>query len=174
MDHDAIAERLDAARERLLVALEALPDEALLQPGVVGSWSVRDVLVHLTVWEAEIVTALLHLDQGKAPERLLRALADRDAYNVARHEENLGRSLDAIFADLQGTRFHLEGWLESFSRRDLTWPERYRVLQGTPLWRLIAEASFAHEEKHLPAIEAFAAAWQSRRVDLSSIEISEP
>ena len=173
MNQEELYDALDASRERLLIALDALPDEALLQPGVTGDWSIRDLLAHLTVWEAELVTALMRLQQGKKPDRLLHALADRDAYNAARFLENKDRDLDRIFDDLQGVRAQLEQWLESFSDRALNNPQRYKSLAGQPLWELIARVIFQHEETHLPAVEAFAAAW-STRIDLGELLALSP
>lgn len=172
MDHEQLYEALDASRERLLVAIDELPDEALLQPGVVGEWSVRDLLVHLTLWEAELVTGLMKAKQGKRPEQLLAAEADRQAFNTSRHQENLGRDLDIIFKDLQGVRYQLEQWLEEFSYQELNSQQRYKWLNGKPLWQLIAETSFAHENAHLPALEQFAARWVAPAVAISDIEIS--
>lgn len=173
MNQEELYDALDAARERLLIALDPLPDAALLQPGAIGDWSVRDLLAHLTVWEAELVTALMRLQQGKKPDRLLQALADRDAYNAARFIENKDRDLDRIFDDLQGVRAQLEQWLEGFSDRALNNPQRYKWLAGQPLWELIASLTFQHEAAHAAAVEAFAAAW-SARIDLGSIEVNEP
>ena len=59
-----LLDRLDTARERTLVALEMLPDEALSQPGAIGRWSIADLLSILTAWDAEIVTGLMQLSNG--------------------------------------------------------------------------------------------------------------
>ena len=176
MDAMGILEQLDDVRMRLLEALAVLPDEALLQPAAVDQRSVADVLAHLVNWEAEMVTALLRIDQGKKPTRLLNALEDREAYNEARYQEMKGRDLDRIFDDLQGVRVQLEEWLEEFSDRDLEDPDRYPWLEGRPLWQLIADVTFAHEARHIPAVETFAERWleeASGTVHLNSIEVSE-
>lgn len=162
MDAMAIQERLDEVRIRLLETLSELPDEALQQPGAVGDWSVADVLAHFVNWEAELVTAFNRIDQGRKPGRLLQALDDREAYNAARYEETKGRDLDRLFDDLQGVRVQLEDWLETFSDDDLQKPGRVRGAKKTPLWKLIAAASFEHEAGHLEALEAFAARWRQR------------
>ena len=39
-------------RKRLIQKLDALNVEELIQSGVVGTWSVKDVLAHLAHWEA--------------------------------------------------------------------------------------------------------------------------
>lgn len=161
MTVEEILDALDTTRERLLLAIEPLPDEALEQPGAVGDWSVRDVLAHLAAWESELITGLMRLDQGKKPEHLLAATADRNAYNARRYEENKGRDLDRVFADFQDARTQLEGWLDEFSERALNDPNRYQALNGQPLWKIISLTSFGHEAMHITALEAFAARWQN-------------
>ncbi|MCB8950752.1 MAG: ClbS/DfsB family four-helix bundle protein [Ardenticatenales bacterium] len=172
MNQEELYDALDASRERLLMALEPLPDEALTYPGVLGHWSVCDLLAHLATWEAELVTALMQVRQGKKPQRLLQALADRDAYNAARYEENKDRDLEWVFADFQGARAQLEQWLEDFSDRALNDPRRYKWFDK-PLWEIIADVTFRHEAAHAAAVEAFARDWQAARVDLGSIEVNE-
>lgn len=41
---------MDAGRERLDACLASLDPQALLRPGVVGNWSVKDILAHLVGW----------------------------------------------------------------------------------------------------------------------------
>lgn len=176
MDALTIQEQLEDVRIRLLEAIAPLPDDALLRQNTIGQWSVADVLAHLVNWEAELVTALLRIDQGKKPGRLLDALADRDAYNEARYEEMKGRDLDRIFDDLQDVRVQLEEWLEEFSDRDLEDPERYPVL-GMPLWKIIAEVSFEHEAAHIPALENYTNRWVEEEanasISLTDIDVQE-
>ena len=175
MDAHTLQEQLDDVRVRLLEAVAALPDDALLVENVVGTWSISGVLAHFVNWEAELVTALHKIDQGKSPTALLRAMGDRDAYNAARHEEMKGRDLDRIFDDLQGVRGQLEEWIEDFSERGLEDPQRYPALKGKPLWKLIAENSFEHEAAHIPAIERFSEQWVADNEDtirLDDIEVS--
>lgn len=162
MDVEQILEELDSSRERLLLALEPLPDEALVEPGAMGDWSVADILAHLTAWESEIVTGLMMIYQGRTPTRLLRAFEDVDGYNARQHADNEGRNLDVIFDDLQGVRVQLEQWLEEFSDRELNDPQRYSWSKGLPLWHLVKENSFGHEEEHLPDIEVYAEQWLAK------------
>lgn len=165
MNAEAIHEALDRNRERLLVAIEPLPDEALVEPGVMGEWSVADILAHLTAWESELVTALMRVDQGRKPVRLLEAYADIDGYNARRYAENKNRELDRIFADLQGVRVQLEQWLEEFGDRFLANSTPFEWSYGRTLWQIIEDNSFGHEAEHLPDIENFANKWQAEQAD---------
>jgi uncharacterized damage-inducible protein DinB len=162
MNAAEILDSLDESRERLLVALESLPDEAFYAPGAVGDWTLADLLVHLTAWESEMVTGLMHINQGKRPDKLLAAFDDVDGYNLRTFQANQGRELDRIFDDLQRVRLHLEQWLEEFSDRDLTDPQRFPWSKGFSLAHLIKENSFGHEQEHLPEIDAFVARWQAQ------------
>lgn len=176
MDALEIQDQLDEVRVRLLEALAGLPDEALMEPNAIGDWSVADVLAHFVNWEAELVTGLNRIDQGRKPGRLLDALQEREAYNASRYEESKGRDLDRIFDDLQGVRVQLEDWLQEFSETDLEEPGRVPGAKDKPLWKLIAEASFEHEASHLAELEAYAERWKAdaeNRISSGDIEVSE-
>lgn len=160
-----LLEKLDKNREQLLVAVEPLPDEALLEPGAMGDWSVADILAHLTAWESEMVTGLMRINQGKKPAKMIAAFEDVDGYNARRYQESKGRDLERIFDDLQGVRVQLEQWLEEFSERDLNDPQRYDWSQGITLAHIINENSYGHEAEHLPDIEKFAARWLAEHGD---------
>lgn len=155
-----LLDNLDAARERTLMALETLPDEALVTPGVIGRWSIADLLTILTAWDAEVVTGLLRLQGGKPPEKLLAALANPDFYNAGRYQDAQGRDLEVVFNDFQGARMHLEEWLGELSERALTDPRHYKALGGQPLGRLIARATYDHEARYLPFLTTFADRWE--------------
>lgn len=159
MNRSEILEQLDENRERLLVAIEPLPDEALLEPGAMGDWSVADILAHITAWESELVTGLLRINQGKKPTKMIAAFEDVDGYNARRFEENKGRDIERIFDDLQGVRVQLEQWLEEFSEKDLSDPNRYKWSKGITLAHIVEENSYGHDAEHLPQIEQFAQKW---------------
>lgn len=163
MNVDEINEQLESSRERLLLLLQVLPDELLSRPGVMGDWSVTDVLTHLIAWESELVTCLMNLDQGKKPARMLAAIADVDGYNARRFEENKGRSLDRVLDDLKSVRVQLEEWLSRFSDRDLNDADRYKWSEGVVLSQIIEANSFGHEGEHLPDLEAFVRGWQDEQ-----------
>lgn len=150
---------LDTVREQLLVAMEMLPDEAVSQPGVVAEWSVADVLINLTAWESELVTALMQIDQGKRPARLLAALAAPETHNQAWYAENKGRELDRVFDDWMKVRLELEEWLEMFTDQDLTDKKRYKWLNDRTLAQLVTQVTIENERRYLPDIARFAQAW---------------
>ena len=164
---DNILDNLDNHREQLLVAIEMLPDEALVEEAAIGRFSIADILAIQAVWEAELVTGFMHIDQGKKPEGLLKALADPKTYNKMRYLENKERSLDSIFDDYQLVRVQVEQWLEAFSEKDLNDPKRYKFFQGKPLVKIIGEVTWEREVKYASPFSAFAQSWiDSREADM--------
>jgi len=163
------------------MALEMLPDEALVQPGAIGRWAIADLLSILTAWDAEVVTGLMQLQGGKTPERLLAALRQPDIYNAQRYQDAQGRGLDAVFDDFQAARLHLEEWLSGLSERALSDPRHYKALGGEALARLIVRATADHEARYLSFLTTFAQRWEAtaeatsdeRRVT-SGTELGEP
>jgi uncharacterized damage-inducible protein DinB len=169
-----LQEHLENVRLQLLEAIAELPDEALLAPGAVGEWSIRDLLFLLTAWDAELVTGLMQIKQRKQPKRLLDALANRAGYEKAQQQIGVKRDLDPVFDDLQQVRLELEDWITQFSDRELSDPGAYPWLPERPLWSLIAETSYQNEERYLPAVESFARAWLGvPYVPLGEIEVSD-
>ncbi|HEY4383695.1 MAG TPA: DinB family protein [Ktedonobacteraceae bacterium] len=58
---------IQSEHAQLEALLTTLSEEQLLQPEVSGSWSVKDVLAHLTWWEQAMISEILHgveLDPG--------------------------------------------------------------------------------------------------------------
>ena len=58
MSRERVLQRLARAWEELRDSYAGLSETELLEPGVTGAWSVRDIIAHVTWWEEE---ALIHL-----------------------------------------------------------------------------------------------------------------
>jgi len=66
MTKDEILDALEDERENLIDAIEGLSDLDLLEAGVVEDWSIKDILAHLSAWEAELVKLLWQARQPGA------------------------------------------------------------------------------------------------------------
>lgn len=161
MSKEEILDRLRTERARLEAAIAGLSEETMCQPGVVGHWSVKDVLAHITAWEAELVTALWYNTIGRRPR--LADIRDVDAWNKRRYEENKDRPLERILNDLRGVHEQLLRRIEALSDDELDDPHLYAWTGGQTLAEVIAENSYAHEAEHAEQIEAY-----RRRVEARS------
>jgi hypothetical protein len=156
---EKLLDALDDSREKLLMAIDPLPDEALLAKQAYGNWSVSDILNNIIAWEAELVTGMMRLEQKKRPDRLLQALQDPAKYDKKRFVETQGRNLDQVFLDLQQVRVQVEEWILEFSEADLDNPKRFRSLKGKALKDIIAACSYQRENKFLPYLQLFGQQW---------------
>jgi hypothetical protein len=153
MTQDEILDALEDERENFLEAIDGLSDEALLEPGVVGDWSIKDILHHFTMWESELVKLLWEASQGLRPSFLNLTDKTVDEINAAWAAEGQARTYEQIWEDLQAVRKQTIRRLSAFNDKDLNDPERFPWSRGQPLWGWIAENSFAHEKEHTAQIK---------------------
>lgn len=77
---EVLLRALDAARDDFHDALAAVDAELVTAPGVVGHWSVRDLVVHVAAWN-EHGTAALELATSGRGDDFAYSTADTDAEN---------------------------------------------------------------------------------------------
>jgi hypothetical protein len=153
MNQDEILDALEDGRENLLEAIDGLSDEALLEPGVVGEWSVKDLLYHVSMWEAELVKLLWEAAQGLPPSFFSFAGQTFDEINAAWAVEGQARTIEQVWDDFHSVRKQTIRRLSAFTDKDLSDPERYPWSKGQPLWGWIKENSFGHEGEHAAQIK---------------------
>ncbi|RMF41164.1 MAG: ClbS/DfsB family four-helix bundle protein [Anaerolineae bacterium] len=149
MNKATLLAELENSREALLDALEALPEEALLRPGTVGDWSIKDTLAHLTMWEAQLITLLWQARQGRKPSTVHFQKRNTDDINAEWHRQNQNRPLALVWSDFVNIREQTIRRVQAIPEGDLLDPRRYSWLRGRPLWKWIAAHTFEHERKHL-------------------------
>jgi uncharacterized protein (TIGR03083 family) len=150
MTREELLQALRASRAQIEAALAGLADAQLTEPGALGEWSVKDILSHLTAWEAEAVTALAKVKRGLKPGKIPWAQAEVDALNAKWYKENKRRPLDRVLADFRGVRAQTLKLVESFSDEDLAAPRPW--FDNGTLVELIKAETFEHEAEHLPHI----------------------
>ena len=79
---DTLAE-LGRTRAELLAAISGLDEAALDRKGVVGDWSIKNVLAHMAAWEAWVVEALpARMTTRATPEDFRQRAEDEDRFNA--------------------------------------------------------------------------------------------
>jgi uncharacterized protein (TIGR03083 family) len=149
-------ELLDAIqkeRAAFEAALAGLTPEQMTTPGVMGEWSVKDILGHIAMWEARLVTLLYSIERGVAP-KMLRS-SDVDKVNAESHAEQRERPLDRVRADFHAVHAQSLKRLDTLKERDLSDPKHFKWLEGEPLEKLVASDTFEHYAEHRLAIEAW-------------------
>src|SRR5690348_15251462 len=98
--------RLEAAWSAFTECYAELTEAEMTEPGVVGSWSVKDLLAHISIWEAEAMRHLPTVLAGGRPPRYA-AVGGIDAFNTHMIEERRRLPLSEIRRQLDETHRRL-------------------------------------------------------------------
>src|SRR5438552_10315771 len=79
---EALLKRLHRAWEAFHESYAGLSDPDLLKAGVTGTWSVKDIIAHVTWWEEEALTHLPVILAGGRPPRYSVTYGGIDAFNA--------------------------------------------------------------------------------------------
>ncbi len=87
-DVNGLLDRIDAGWSELMQALDDIPEDRLEEPGVAGTWSIKNVMGHIAFWDEHAIAAI---------ERTLAGLPDDESdfqpLNEADHAARAGRTL---------------------------------------------------------------------------------
>ena len=106
----------------LMRAIRGLPDPAFTRPGVVGNWSIKDVLAHVSAWERELIEHVAAEEHGDE-----YVMPDVDQFNAEQAELDADRTLDDVRDELEETHTELMAILEETPvlSRDLVKSDTY-------------------------------------------------
>ena len=90
-------------------------DEEMVDPTVVDSWSIKDILAHLNAWEAELVKMLWQLSQGSNPSTVQLSGESIDERNAQWQAIYKNRPLEAVLEDYQAVRQQTIRRVDQFS-----------------------------------------------------------
>ena len=126
---DQLLKDIHTERRRLEKNLSALSAEDKIQPGVTGTWSVKDILAHLIAWERLFLdwyrTGILGCSFAVPPVGISQKSID--TLNQQIYEANQWRSLDEILAEFQASYRQIVTVIETI-------PEADMFLQGRSRW----------------------------------------
>jgi hypothetical protein len=114
-------------RTRLEKCLSMLNEKDMVQPGVTGQWSVKDILAHLAAWEQLLLewyqAGLGGYPEAHEPVGMKRKLID--ALNQEIYAQNRGRELDAVLVDFHRSYQQVFMIVSAIPEEDLFAPGRY-------------------------------------------------
>ena len=151
MDRPQLLKRLDKAWEALKVSYAGLSDSDLMEPGVTGVWSVRDIIVHVTSWEEEALTHLSLILTGGKPPRYSDRFGGISAFNAQTMEQRRNLSLSEVLRQREAVHRQLVDFIQST-------PED-QFIQETRFRRRLRLDTYGHYPKHAEAIRK----WREQR-----------
>jgi hypothetical protein len=135
--------RVEMAWAALKESYAGLPDSRLTEPGVVGDWSVKDILAHVTTWEEEALQHLPVIIAGGRPPRYV-TFGGIDAFNAHMAEQKREIALSDIRRRLDETHSRLLDFIRSAPAGQFTRESRAR--------RRLRLDTYGHYPKHAEAI----------------------
>jgi len=118
--------KIDTAWIEFRESYAGLSDDELLEPGVTGEWSVRDLIAHVTWWEEEALKHLPLILDGGRPPRYSVKYGGIDAFNALMTEQRRGQSLVEVRSQFEETHRRLVAHIEGVPPDQLTGDTRFR------------------------------------------------
>ena len=150
MDRGQLLKRVDRAWQGLLASYAGLSEAELMQPGVTGDWSVKEIIAHVTWWEEEALTHLPVILDGGRPPRYSVQYGGIDAFNALMAERKAGLSLSEVLEARDETHRRLVEFLQTVPESELVRETRFR--------RRLRLDTYGHYRLHAEAIRA----WRER------------
>ncbi len=150
MDKHQFLKKVDQGWAALEAAYAGLPEARLAEPGVVGDWSVKDLLAHVTTWEEEALKYLPLILAGGRPPRYSTQYGGLDAFNALITEQKRGLSLAEAQAQRASTHQRLLDYLSGVPAEPFA--------SDTPFRHRLRMETYGHYSLHTKMIRA----WRER------------
>jgi hypothetical protein len=151
MTREQLLKQLEKAWLALKASYAGLLDSQLLEPGVTGKWSVRDILAHVTTWEEEALKHLPLIREGGRPPRYRAKYGGIDAFNALMTKQKADLSLSDVLNQLDEIHGRLLDYVRQAPEEQFTEETRFR--------RRLRLDTYSHYPKHANAIRK----WREKR-----------
>ena len=151
MDRRRLRKRLDEEWLTFKASYAGLSEAQLLEPGVTGAWSVRDIIAHVTTWEEEALKHLPSILEGERPPRYSITYGGIDAFNALMTKRKESLSLSEVLRQLDDAHRRIVEVIERAPEDQLIRETRFR--------RRLRLDTYGHYSKHAAAIRR----WRERR-----------
>ncbi len=151
MNRQQLLNRLDTAWVAFQESYAGLSSARLMEPGVAGDWSVKDIIAHVTWWEEEALRHLPLIIAGGRPPRYSVVYGGIDAFNAMMTERKRDVSLSHVLMQQDDTHRRLIEFIQSVPEHQFTRETRFR--------RRLRLDTYSHYPIHTKAIRE----WRQRR-----------
>jgi hypothetical protein len=162
MDRKQLLQRIDRAWEAFKASYLGLSESELVEPDVMGSWSIKDIIAHVTWWEEEALTHLPSILMGERPPRYSTTYGGIDAFNARKYKEKKDLSLSKVLQQRDEIHRRLIDYLHQV-------PET-QIERETRFLRRLRLDTYGHYPEHTEVIRE----WLKRRQPLSPRSASTP
>lgn len=151
MKKEQLILKIDDTWKAFKASYEGLTEAQMSTLGVVGDWSVQDIIAHVSTWEEECLKALPIILEGKRLPRYSDLYGGINAFNAQMTEKYRLISLDEVLKRRDATHQRLLNYIRKAPEEQITTETRFR--------RRIRYDSYSHYPEHTEAILA----WRKRK-----------
>lgn len=144
MDRKQLFQRIDRAWEALKASYGGLSETELVEPGVMGTWSIKDIIAHVTWWEEEALRHLPTILTGEKPPRYSITYGGIDAFNAQKYEEKKNLSISMVLQQRDEIHHQLIDFLQQVPEDQIERETRFR--------RRLRLDTYGHYPKHAEVI----------------------
>lgn len=126
MKKQQVLNKIEQAWAAFKGSYAGLTDEQLMEAGVTGDWSVKDILAHVSGWEAEALKYLPHILEGVRPPRYSVLYGGIDAFNAQMAEQKRRLTLSEVRDQLDETHRKLVEYIQSIPEEQFVSETRFR------------------------------------------------
>jgi DinB family protein len=155
VERERLLSRLHTAWRDFQDSYAGLSEAELLEPGVTGCWSVRDIIAHVTWWEEEALKHLPLIITGGRPPRYSVTYGGIDAFNAWMTHQRQDLSLEEVLREHGEVHRDLLAFIEKAPADEIAGETRFR--------RRLRLDTYGHYPKHARAIRA----WRTQRATRS-------
>jgi len=112
MSKDNILKHLDDNWQQLIESVSGLSEEELLQPNVCGTWSIRDLMNHISTWEEEAMQNIPLILSGESTPRY-SASGGIEAFNARSQQDKKDLALSRIKREFYATHQRFINYISS-------------------------------------------------------------
>ncbi len=156
MNKSGLLKRLERAWEELKDSYADLEEHELLEPGVTGEWSVKDIIAHVSYWEEEALTYLPVILEGGRPPRYSVLYGGIDAFNAGMTQESRKLSLSEVIQRRDLVHAKLLEFIRGVQEENFLKENRFR--------RRLRLDTYGHYQEHGQAIRN----WRGEKSQRSS------
>src|SRR5262245_51660766 len=120
MNKTQLLKQLDKRWKEFNESYAGLSASEMTAPGVTGSWSVKDIIAHVTWWEQEALKHLPLINEGGRPPTYAATYGGIDAFNAMKTEQKRGLSLSDVITQLDETHQQLRSYIQSAPEEQFT------------------------------------------------------
>ena len=151
MDQAELLTQIQHGYQDFQTLLSSLSPAQMLVPGVIGIWSVKDIVAHIAEHARRMLQWLEVRVRGQLPETFQPygmpepELARLNEQIYLQHRD---RPLAEVLADFEETYAQVLAWVRRTPAADLLDARRLALAEGEPLWEAAAANTFSHYAEH--------------------------